>query len=777
MKRYTLFLTCIRATLYLVFLFPTHTTYGQIVVETINLNNGSTIKGLQAEMPTRDVEYVRDGLLVTYTFNSMYIHPNPESPHSFFLKIKGFGLNSEEGKPSLPMHWDSIVLPTNSNFKMMVVDSSYIEYPIELTASKTSDIISSKEIATNKMKPIKSYKGLFPKQLALLSSSETYKNNTILNVCVCPVQYNYTEKKARLYTKLVYKIQNSKNEKYEEFISGQLALKDPFLNNTTLNYGLLKTNTRENKNAPIEIRKDYLIISISEYADAVNRFANWKRTLGFTTHIEMKNRGQWTVTGVKSIVDMYKENYPDLAYLLIIGDYEDVPARLTSGHVTDYYYCNTANSISAIDNGRIPVATSNEANIVVSKIINYEKEPVQDELFYTNALNCAYFQDRYKPSDSIGSEYAMRRFAQTSEEIRDYLILQGKNVQRVYYSHNNSNPKYWNAGIYSYGEEIPTELQKPIFPWNGNASDIISAINTGTFCVVHNDHGGADVWRDPWFHKNSIADLNNGNKLPVVFSINCETGKFNTPNCFAETFLRKEDGGCVAIFAFTEDSYSGHTDALVLGMFDAIWPEPGLIPSFPNKVPSLTPTPIPTFRLGQILKQGLKRMGETWGRWTLMNELFHCFGDPSMRIYTEKPTEFDNVTISGGTDFISVNLGLESANISFWNQNTNEVVSYEGSTANYNGITDNVVICISAHNKIPYINTFVNNTFYIQNESVGGTKIYQANTIKVGTNVTNTKPIGSVVFNGNKTILIGNEIEINGETTVELGTELEIHTE
>ena len=65
----------------------------------------------------------------------------------------------------------------------------------------------------------------------------------------------------------------------------------------------------------------------------------------------------------------------------------------------------------------------------------------------------------------------------------------------------------------------------------------------------------------------------------------------------------------------------------------------------------------------------------------------------------------------------------------------------------------------------------------IQNESVGGTKIYQANTIKVGTNVTNTKPIGSVVFNGNKTILIGNEIEINGETTVELGTELEIHTE
>lgn len=64
-----------------------------------------------------------------------------------------------------------------------------------------------------------------------------------------------------------------------------------------------------------------------------------------------------------------------------------------------------------------------------------------------------------------------------------------------------------------------------------------------------------------------------------------------------------------------------------------------------------------------------------------------------------------------------------------------------------------------------------------QNESIGGTKIYQANTIKVGTNVTNTKPIGSVVFNGNKTILIGNEIEINGETTVELGTELEIHTE
>lgn len=781
MKHSALLSACLRAGICLVLLLSAHASHGQ-TVKTVDLNSGKVIDGSKAVMPSRDVDINEKSIVVTYSFNSAVVHPNPRMEGTKFLKIQGFGLNTVEGEPALPVRWDSFVLPCDTKYDIIVIDSSYVEIPIALTPAREPDVITSKGDSEKEWKPIKPYNGWFPQNLTSLASSQKYKDNVILDVRVCPVQYNYEEGRARIYTKIVYSVNNINSGNIKEFFNqkdSKIRKIDSYLYNTTLNYGCSISKVKQGRTIPTSLQRDYLIISISEYADAVNRFANWKRTLGFTTHVELKDRGQWTTTNVQSVVNSYKNYYPNLAYLLIIGDHQDVPAKgtTTSGVVSDYNYLNTRSIISSVDNGRLSVSTLTEANIIVDKIIGYEGNPPLDSSFYNQVLNCAYFQDRDSVTETVGSPYAKRRFAQTAEDLRNYLILHGKNVERVYYAIKNSNPKYWNLGPYSNGEEIPLELQKPIFKWNGNEFDIVNAINAGKFCVIYNDHGGSHAWRDPWFRKDSIINLNNGNKLPIVFSICCETGKFNDLNCFAETFLRKENGGCVAIYAASGDGYSGYQDAMVLGMFDAIWPNPGLIPSFPGRTPNLTPTPIPTFRLGQILKQGFKRMGETWGSNYVMNERFHCFGDPSMMIYTDCPSPFSNVSISGGTDFITVDLGSESGIISFWNKSTDDVEAYEGSTANFTGVTDSVLVCISAHNKIPYIDSLSNHNFYIQNETVGGTKTYRGNQVRIGSNVTNEKPTGPVSFNGTKITIIGRKVEINGDTTIELGTEFEIKRE
>ena len=96
------------------------------------------------------------------------------------------------------------------------------------------------------------------------------------------------------------------------------------------------------------------------------------------------------------------------------------------------------------------------------------------------------------------------------------------------------------------------------------------------------------------------------------------------------------------------ESYSGHNDAMALGMFDAIWPglsTNGLMQKYNDALTPLSPT----FELGQILDQGLYRMSETFGAGSAGQigkkhtyKIFHCFGDPSMMIYTEKPTNFTN---------------------------------------------------------------------------------------------------------------------------------------
>ena len=83
-------------------------------------------------------------------------------------------------------------------------------------------------------------------------------------------------------------------------------------------------------------------------------------------------------------------------------------------------------------------------------------------------------------------------------------------------------------------------------------------------------------------------------------------------------------------------------------------------------------------------------------------------------------------------------------------------------------------ICISAHNKIPYIAEYANGTLYIQNDTISTNRTYIGTNIKVGANVTSSKPAGEVRFANGKTIMQGNLIELQGGTTILQGAELEI---
>ena len=49
----------------------------------------------------------------------------------------------------------------------------------------------------------------------------------------------------------------------------------------------------------------------------------------------------------------------------------------------------------------------------------------------------------------------------------------------------------------------------------------------------HRDHGFEDGWGDPYFDTGHVSGLTNGELLPVVFSLNCLTGRFDGMECFA----------------------------------------------------------------------------------------------------------------------------------------------------------------------------------------------------------------------------------------------------
>jgi hypothetical protein len=114
----------------------------------------------------------------------------------------------------------------------------------------------------------------------------------------------------------------------------------------------------------------------------------------------------------------------------------------------------------------------------------------------------------------------------------------------------------------------------------------------------------------------------------------------------------------------------------------------------------------------------------------------------------------------------------EGGKISIYNPITGNINSYDGSSIQYPYNSD-LHIAITGHNKVPLI--IETGTIFIQNETIAEDVSFEAQTIKVGSNVTTAKPNGEVMISSGITRLKGNTVELSSGTTIEIGAQLEIN--
>ena len=785
---------CLKSLLVIFLLMSSNSLKAQ---ENILLKDGIIVSsGAVPVRPTRDVVQADDGVVVTYRFEEASIQKDSLFPECVNWRIEGFGTNDAVSQGAYPFRTDTYTLPHGYSAQVAVVDSSYIDFDYCLSPARPPVAESGKGFLSEKILPVSPFKGFFPRRLAHIKGVEYYRGTGIAQVVVCPLQYSYEGKKIRAYTFLTYKITFVKKEKVNRnsaFVS-RVSPDDHLLSNTVVNGFSVASRGRAAQTLVSAVR-DYLVLSCPKYGDAVSKFCEWKKTMGFRTHVVVKE--EWTPQLIKETVQKVYDENSDLYYLLIIGSHEDIPAQYcyviereggdSIYHCTDMYYAcmdGEKDSLPDLYYGRLPVSTITEANAVIDKIMQYEKNPTVDTSFYETGLNCAFFEDGSLYSEKNKPDgYEDVRFVKTSEEVRDYLMSQQKNVNRVYYTEKKDViPSFYNNTKYSFGEPLPDELKRND-AWQGNAADINNFINKGTFYVLYRGHAHSDGWAGPTY-KNRNINLNNEDKYPVMFSLTCLSGQLDDAyGCFAEQLLNKKKSGCVAVYAASYDSYSGYNDALCNGMFDAIWPEPGLRPRFKDSTTMGGKTPVPTYELGQILFQGMTRMKETYGvidreheKYT--EEVFYCYGDPSMMIYTDVPTSFENVKVERNNNSIHV-ATKEPAKITFYNQWTDEVVSTQGNSLEYVTKTPQYVsVCISKHNKIPFVDKGIFPMIvYLQNEIYEGSQLEGGDCIKVGSNVNPYKSEGDVIFKGKMELYGNEEVILEKGTIVEQGAELDIMIE
>lgn len=687
------------------------------------------------DAPQRTVQRTDDGITVAYMFTGNVPSACNAGDGGCVWRIEGFGLRDAPGGYATPFRVDAFAVPEGCTAVVETVDSAFVDYDCRLApARRIPEKGTAAEGVVKECGQNASQGGFYPRKVAVAAErGDIYRGREICNVVVNPVQYDAAANKARAYSKITYKVRfvpkaGARTTACAPAAKPVILPADNMLGNITMNGASAKDGDMTVKVTGVaagDDSRDYLIISVDKYAEAVDRFAEWKELLGFRVHKVLK--GSWNSNEVKAEVEKaYAEN-PALYYLLIVGDHDDVPGQYMEHHADDgdfsvhytdlYYGCMDGEGDKTPDiyRGRLSVSSPEEAATVVDKIIGYEKRPPTDAGFYERGVNCADYLDN---DNGVADDYEDRRYVQTAEEIRAYMLGQGKDVERVYSTNYEITPKYWNRNYFSFGEPIPEDMLKPAFAWDGNEGDIRRAINSGVFYVLHRDHGLVDCWENPYFSVKHVDMLQNGDLLPVVFCVNCDNGAFQA-DCLAERFLRKQGGGAVAVIAASDISYSGYNDALACGLFDAIWPVPGLRPKFPGVNSLGGETPAPTYELGQILDQAQVRVSETFGSpdpsvssnekndsfcRIVTKEIYHCFGDPSMQIRTEMPAPFSGVSVTRGNGCVTVGNGGETARITFVNRRTGEVVSHIAPSAVYTTADfEDVDVCVSGHNRIPYI--------------------------------------------------------------------------
>jgi uncharacterized repeat protein (TIGR01451 family) len=571
------------------------------------------------------------------------------------LRLPYSGATSEVGRPELPTFGRFLALPQGAQVQVEVLDAAsetipnVLIYPAQEPQPDGSPAQKEPSFAIDE--DLYAQDALYPGLVASADETKNLRGCQVTVIRFYPYQYNPARQELTTYSHLRVRVRfvGARGPFIDERYRASSF--ENLYRRLLLNYEQLGTPRPSIFQDPESATgAEFLIITHPDFEIAADALAAWRNAQGIDTEVRTTDDTGTTAASIRAYIqNAYDTWSPAPEFVLFLGDAEFVPTNYQTVHPyhgtligTDLYYATMDGSdhYPDIHTGRISVDTASEAQKAIDDIIDYDRNPVSDEAFYDNISVAAYFQD-YDDYDG----YEDRRFVLTSEEIRDYLLTQGYTVERIYYTEPGVNPTNYNNDYYASGEPLPPELLRPTFAWDGDSSDISTAVADGRFILNHRDHGATWGWGDPYYDVGDVQALTNGNKLPVVFSLNCQTGWFDnetddpadgtgyTAIHFSEAWQRNPDGGAVGVIGATRVSYSGYNDWMTEGFYDAIWPD-----FLAYNDPGFS---LPEYRMGVVLDYGKLAMAALWADWDLEFEIFHYFGDPTMGIHTTPPAEAD----------------------------------------------------------------------------------------------------------------------------------------
>ncbi len=523
-----------------------------------------------------------------------------------FLENKGFA--------RLPYVAVAVQLPPQKNMDLIVIPGEYEDIQLEHPLLPSRGVIyrdQNPEEIPYEIDPASLNGEWYPQDLANDIRPFIFRDVRGTSVRFYPFRYNGKSQTLRVYKSLTVRLiendeppTNPLTNSHENRIREVQGM-----------YNSIFVNSRSSSSLHMAQYGDLLVITTARDESAIAPYIQWKKEKGFKVYKEVVATG----TLVKSLIQQKYDENPNLLYVQLVGDWEDIQSELgTSSNLPmdpDMGCVSGSDDFPDIAIGRLSANSASDVTVQVNKVLNYEKTPGGGTDWFITATGIASDQG---PGDDNEKDY----------EHEDVI---------------------WNDKL----DPFTFDYYNAIYDPSASKTDVSNAVNSGTSLINYTGHGSSTSWGTTGFNNDDVNNLTNGNLLPWIISVACNNGEFNlSGDCFAEAWLKKDGGGAVMFLGSTisqpwDPPMRGQDyfmDVLTGGYnYDDHAGQNGINTSEQRTT------------IGAIVVNGFNLMLsesntssdlETVQTWT-------TFGDPSMQVRTAPPAalSLSNETIRVGQDF------------------------------------------------------------------------------------------------------------------------------
>ncbi|MFH1336864.1 MAG: C25 family cysteine peptidase [Candidatus Zixiibacteriota bacterium] len=536
--------------------------------------------------------------------------------------IPGGGWLTRVGDPQVPLVCRFVALPPASGVRIDVVEQeketlsgTYLLYPYQPAPLRRDDYIpgpfqlNQQTYAQNQA---------FPGNLVEKGDISILRDLRLAPIKFFPVQYNPQTGEVSVYKRMVVDIYFEGTGENPQVNPRNLLTRSHLkvYENFVMNFDQIKGN-RDVVDGSI------LIITYDDFRSAIQPLADWKQKMGYETFLVNKSTIGTTNTQIQSYISNAYHTWANPPeYVILVGDEAQIPTFSgLAGCITDHKYATVDGTdyFADLAVARISVQTSAECSHIVSKTLNYRKTPYIGQT--------GWFRRGMTIS---GSDY-----------VDDYNALRCGRFMVDF-----GGFTYFDSLWASRGTNTVTQ--------------ITNRLNDGRTWIAYFGHGSATTWAStsPSFTNSHIDALNNGERLPAIFSVACNNAEFNYSggDCFAEKWMKVgavgNEKGAVIICASTEGSAFFYSDTLGRGFYKAYFAD-----SLYHFTPAVNSGKMFMY---QYFPQGA---GGTTER---EMQMYTTFGDPEMDPWTAVPESLvvshPNVAFIGGFAFtVTVTKGGQPA--------------------------------------------------------------------------------------------------------------------